>query len=130
MIKIIIATPKGEILNKDVNSIVIDCDCGQIGVLTNRLPLLTKITKGYVKINSNEIEYAAIVNGVIDFKDNVATVIAQMAAIDSTVEAAFKKIDENIELIKKTNKQKNVDFVGAEKELLKNIKEIKASQLD
>ena len=58
MIKIIIATPKGEILNKDVNSIVIDCDCGQIGVLTNRLPLLTKITKGYVKINSNEIEYA------------------------------------------------------------------------
>lgn len=130
MIKIIVATPKGEVINKDVDSIVVDCDFGQIGILTNRLPLLTKITRGYVKINSSEIEYVAILNGVIDFKNNIATVIAQMAAQAKSVEDAFKAIDENIELIKKTNKQKNVDFVGAEKELIKNIKEIRASQLD
>ena len=73
MIKIIVATPKGELLNKDVESIVISGDTGQLGVLQNRLPLLTKITKGFVKVNSNDVQYVGIVNGVIDFKDNIET---------------------------------------------------------
>lgn len=130
MIKIIVATPKGELINKDVDSIVIDSDTGQIGVLTNRLPLLTKITKGYVKVNSNETLFVGIQNGVVDFKDNVATVIAQTAAIGNTVEEAYKLIEQNLESIKKANKQKNVDFVGAEKELIRNIKEMKAAHID
>ena len=130
MIKVIVATPKGELLNKDVESIVISGDTGQLGVLQNRLPLLTKITKGFVKVNSNDVQYVGIVNGVIDFKDNIATVIAQTAAIGTSEEDAFKIIEENDLLIKKANKQKNVDFVAAEKELLKNIKEMKAAHLD
>ena len=130
MIKIIVATPKGELLNKDVDSIVASGDTGQVGILTNRLPLLMKITKGFVKVNSNEIQYVGIVNGVIDFKDNIATVIAQTAAIGTSEEDAFRIIEENDLLIKKAKKQKNVDFVAAEKELIKNIKEMKAAHLD
>lgn len=130
MIKIIVATPKGELLNKDVESIVVSGDTGQIGILTNRIPLLTKITKGFVKINSNDVEYVGILNGVIDFKDNIATVIAQTAAIGATEEDAFLKIKQNLDEIKKSNKQKTVDFVEAEKELIKNIKEMKAAHLD
>lgn len=130
MIRIIVATPKGELLNKDVDSIVASGDTGQVGILTNRLPLLMKITKGFVKVNSNEVQYVGIVNGVIDFKDNIATVIAQTAAIGTSEEDAFRIIQENDLLIKKANKQKNVDFVAAEKELIKNIKEMKAAHLD
>ena len=33
-------------------------------------------------------------------------------------------------LIRKTNKQNTVDFVEAEKELIKNIKEMKAAHLE
>ena len=88
MIKVIVATPRGELYNKDVESIVISGDTGQLGVLANRIPLLTKITKGFVKVNENEVKYVGIVNGVVDFKDNVATVIAQHAAIGSSEEEA------------------------------------------
>ena len=130
MIKVIVATPKGELLNKDVESIVISGDTGQLGVLANRIPLLTKITKGFVKINDTNVIYVGIVNGVVDFKDNVATVIAQNAAIGNTAEEAHQVIEENLNLINKANKQKNVDFVAAEKELIKNIKEMKAAHLD
>lgn len=130
MIKIIVATPKGELVNQEVDSIVIDGDTGQLGVLTNRLPLLTKVSKGYVKVNSDETFYIAILNGVVDFKDNVATVIAQIADLGKSIEEAFKAIEDKIENIKKLNKQKTVDFVGAEKELMRNIKEIKAAHLD
>jgi len=130
MIKVIVATPKGELLNKDVESIVISGDTGQLGVLANRIPLLTKITKGFVKINDTNVIYVGIVNGVVDFKDNVATVIAQNAAIGNTAEEAHQVIEENLNLINKANKQKNVDFVEAEKELIKNIKEMKAAHID
>ena len=71
MIKIIVATPKGELINKEVDSIVASGDTGQVGILTNRLPLLMKITRGFVKVNDNEVQYVGIVNGVIDFKDNI-----------------------------------------------------------
>ena len=59
MIKIIVATPKGELINKEVESIVVSGDTGQIGILMNRLPLLTKITKGFIKVNSSDVEYIA-----------------------------------------------------------------------
>lgn len=130
MIKVVVATPKGELFNKDVESIVVSGDTGQIGVLTNRLPLLTKITKGFVKINDNETKFVGIINGVIDFKDNVATIVAQNAAIENSAEEAHKTIEQTLEMINKANKQKNVDFVEAEKELIKNIKEMKAAHID
>ena len=130
MIKIIVATPKGELLNKDVESIVISGDTGQLGVLANRIPLLTKITKGFVKVNDSNVIYVGIVNGVVDFKDNVATVIAQNAAIADSAEEAHQAIEDNLNSIIKSNKQKNVDFVEAEKELIKNIKEMKAAHID
>ena len=130
MIKVIVATPKGELLNKDVESIVISGDTGQLGVLQNRLPLLTKITKGFVKVNDTNVIYVGIVNGVVDFKDNVATVIAQHAAIGDTEEAAHQAIEDNLNSIIKANKQKNVDFVEAEKELIKNIKDMKAAHIN
>lgn len=131
MIKIVVATPKGEIYNQDVESIVVSGDTGQLGVLANRLPLLTKITNGYVKVNENtNIKYIGIINGVIDFKDNIATVIAQNAAIADSIEEAHNLIKEKLDLINKANKQKNVDFVDAEKELLKNIKEMKAAHIE
>ena len=130
MIQIIVATPKGELLNKEVDSIVASGDTGQVGILTNRLPLLMKITRGFVKVNDNEVQYVGIVNGVIDFKDNIATVIAQTAAVGTSEEEAFKIIEEYELMIKRANKQKNVDFVAAEKELIKNIKDMKAAHLD
>ena len=130
MIKVIVATPKGELLNEDVESIVISGDTGQLGVLQNRLPLLTKITKGFVKVNDTNVTYVGIVNGVVDFKDNVATVIAQHAAIGETEEAAHQAIEDNLNSIIKANKQKNVDFVEAEKELIKNIKDMKAAHIN
>ena len=130
MIKVIVATPKGELYNKDVESIVISGDTGQLGVLANRIPLLTKITKGFVKVNDNEVKYVGIINGVVDFKDNIATVIAQHAAIGSSEEEAHQKIIDNLDQINRSNKQKNVDFVEAEKELIKNIKEMKAAHID
>ena len=57
-------------------------------------------------------------------------VISQDAAISNSYEEAKEIIRKRNEEINKANKQKNVDFVEAEKELFKNIKESKAGHID
>ncbi len=130
MINIIIATPQGELINKEVDSIIVDGDNGQLGILTNRLPVITKITKGFIKINDQEEQFAAIINGVLNFKNNEAIVVAQDAALGNDYYNALELIMKRNQDIIRCNKQKNVDFVEAEKELLKNIKESKAGHID
>lgn len=130
MINIIIATPQGELINKEVDSIIVDGDNGQLGILTNRLPVITKITKGFIKINDQEEQFAAIINGVLNFKNNEAIVVAQDAALGNDYYNALEVIMKRNQDIIRSNKQKNVDFVEAEKELLKNIKESKAGHID
>lgn len=130
MINIIIATPQGELINKEVDSIIVDGDNGQLGILTNRLPVITKITKGFIKINDQEEQFAAIINGVLNFKNNEAIVVAQDAALGNDYYNALEVIMKRDQDIIRCNKQKNVDFVEAEKELLKNIKESKAGHID
>lgn len=130
MINIIIATPQGELINKEVDSIIVDGDNGQLGILTNRLPVITKITKGFIKINDQEEQFAAIINGVLNFKNNEAIVVAQDAALGNDYSSALEVIIKRNQDIIRSNKQKNVDFVEAEKGLFKNIKESKAGHID
>ncbi len=130
MINIIIATPYGELVNKKVDSIVVDGDNGQLGILTNRLPVITKITKGFIKINNQEEQFVAIIDGVLNFTNNEAIVVAQDAALGNDYNSALEAIEKRNQEIIRSNKQKNVDFVEAEKELFKNIKESKAAHID
>lgn len=128
MIQIVVATPKGEVANMNCTFLSVDGDFGQVGILENRLPIIMKITSSYIRVESVTTFYIAIVNGILDFQDNVATVVAQDASISDSLENALKAIEANKERILKENKRKTVDFVQAEKELVKNIKEIKASK--
>lgn len=129
MINVIVVTPKGELINKSVAQIVVSSDFGQFGILTNRLPIISKISKGYIKIESDIIEYVSIVNGVLDFDNNEATIVAQDAAVSTSLEEANNIIENNLLKINRSNKIKNIDFVEAEKELVKNIQKMKSAHL-
>ncbi len=130
MIKVVVITPKKEIINDDFEFVLASGDNGQVGILENRIPVLLKITNGYVKlVNINEI-FVAVSHGIVDSKDNIVKIVAQDAAIATTYEEAKQIIESNRINVIKTNKRKNVDFVEAEKELMRNIKEMKASSID
>lgn len=129
MINIIVATPKGEIINEQCNYIIVHGDNGELGILEKRLPVILKITNGFIKIVNDDVKFVAIINGVLDFENNIATVVSQNAAVEKSYEEAMNKILEEQQRIISENKRKNVNFVDAEKELAKNIKEAKASQI-
>ena len=130
MFKIIIITPSSELINQECDFITASGDNGQIGILENHLPTLMKISNGYVKVVTNDYEsYVAINNGILDFNNNICNVVCQMATLGSSYEEAKYALDQ-LELERvNNNKKKMVDFVDAERELLKAIKEANASNL-
>lgn len=130
MFKIIIITPSKELINQDCDFITASGDNGQIGILQNHLPTIMKISNGFVKVVTNDYEvYVAISSGVLDFNNNVCTVVCQNAVTGPTYEEAKYELDK-IEADRiKNNKQKMVNFVDAERDLIKAIREANASKI-
>ena len=130
MVKLILVTPKQELINDDFDIIIAKGDLGEVGILENRTPIIIKITDGYVKTeNDKGIIFAAVSNGILDNSNSVVTVVAEEACTAPTYEEAKEKLEKIREDIRNSNKAKKIDFVEAEKELAKAIKETKASKI-
>lgn len=129
MVKLIVVTPKGEIINEDFDIVVAKSDQGEVGILQNRLPIILKITDGYVRAEKDKkTACVAISKGVLDNVNSVVTVVAEEAALGESVEEAQTNLQDNRKKISMSNKINKIDLVNAEKELAKSIKESKASQ--
>ena len=130
MVKLILVTPKQELINDDFDIVIAKGDLGEVGILENRTPIIIKITDGYVKAENNqETIFAAVSNGILDNSNSIVTVVAEEACIALTYEEAKEKLEKTREEIRNSNKAKKIDFVEAEKELAKAIKESKASKI-
>ena len=130
MVKLNLVTPKQELINDDFDIIVAKGDLGEVGILENRTPIIIKITDGYVKAgNDKGIIFAAVSNGILDNSNSIVTVVAEEACTAATYEEAKEKLEKAREEIRNSNKAKKIDFVEAEKELAKAIKETKASKI-
>jgi len=129
MLKLIIVTPKGEVINEEFDGITANGDQGEIGILENRLPIIIRISDGFVKAyKEKKTVFACINHGILDNDHNVVTIVCNEACLGETLEEAKANLDKQRELIKSQNKQHNVDFATAEKDLAKAIKESKASE--
>ncbi len=130
MVKLIVVTPKGELVNDEFNIVVAKSDQGEVGILQNRLPIILKITDGFVRAEKDkEMVCVAVSNGILDNVNSVVTVVAEEAWVGETVEEAKTKLIEYRNIMKQSNRINKIDLVNAEKELAKSIKESKASQI-
>lgn len=129
--KVIISTHQGVIYDEEVDYFVIhDQNDGEYGVFTNHIPVVSVIEEGYIKlVRGNDQVYVALVSGVLEFHDNVGTVLVQEAHAGRTVESA----KENLLQIRKdrleVNRKESSDFTKMEKELAENIKKTGAGSL-
>jgi len=129
--KIVISTHKGVLYNDEIEYFVVKNDEGEFAVLKDHTPLISVISSGYVKIvREAGIEYYyVLVNGLVEFSNNNATVLAQEAINGETYESAKKELErirtERIEVIKRSN----LDYTKLEHDLKKNIKASKAGRL-
>lgn len=126
MIKISVVTPNGEIVNDNSNFVVARTDTGEMGFLKDHTPIIARISNGYVRYNEKVV---CIVGGIIDVNDNNIIVVCQSATVGATLDEATALMEENRKKRLNENKRKMVDFAEAEKELIKSIKEAKASRI-
>ena len=130
MVKLVLVSPKNELINGEFDFVLAKGDLGEVGILENRSPIIIKITDGYIKATSNDKNiFAVISNGILDNCDSVVNVVAEEACLGDTLEEAKEKLEKMREEQKNSNRVKKIDFVEAEKELAKAIKESKASKI-
>lgn len=130
MVKLVLVSPKNELINGEFDFVLAKGDLGEVGILENRSPIIIKITDGYIKATANDKNiFAVISNGILDNCDSVVNVVAEEACLGDTLEEAKEKLEKMREEQKNSNRVKKIDFVEAEKELAKAIKESKASHI-
>lgn len=128
--KLSIVNPKGIIFEGETEYVVVEGNNGQLAILENHIPIVVPIKEGFIKrILNNEEYFYKLVSGLLEYSDNIITVIAQEVGVGASLEEA----KENLENIRKEQKEKNyartMDYAKIERDLAKNIKEIKASKL-
>ena len=129
--KFFISTHKGVLYNDEIDYFVVKNEEGEFAILKDHTPVISVISSGYVKIvrETNIEYYYVIVNGLVEFNNNNATVLAQEAYNGETYEKARAELErvrkERIEVIKRAN----TDYTKLEHDLRKSIKASKAGRL-
>ena len=132
MIKLTIVSSKGIVFDDNVKYLVVEGNNGQLGIMNNHIPVVVPIKNGFVKAvmveDDNETFYA-LSGAMLEFSNNIATIITQEVANGDSVLNAKQALDTLRQKQKSENHRKLMDFTEMEKELALNIKEIKPSKL-
>ena len=124
-----IITPDKVVLKDSVDEIVVPTKNGEITILPNHTPLLTKMKEGELVIKkSQKVLYFAILGGFLEVQNNNVNILADYAVRAEDIEVA--KAKEAEERAKNAMRQKaNLrDFAMAEGELRKAILELKVAR--
>jgi len=125
-----VLTQQGKTYSDEIEYVIIKSEDGEVGILSDHIPIIVKIKKGYIKLVKDKNEsFLVVEQGVVEFKDNILTILVLEAQIGATLEKAQAAFDnmkkEKMELTKKENE----DFFNLEKDLKENITKSKAGQI-
>ena len=119
LFKINIVTPNGLIYSHRGSSISMRAIDGDRQILYNHLPILTPLTIGEVRVQrgadvDHKVDHIAVSGGIIEFANNVATIIADNAErarnIDlSRAEAAKQRAEAHIKEAKEKHDEQSLE---------------------
>lgn len=128
--KFLVLTQQGKSYQDEIEYVVIKNQDGELAILEDHIPIILHVLEGHLRFVQDKNEsYLVVEQAVVEFKNNLLTVLALEAQIGQTLEKARHAFDdmkkEKLELTKK----ENVDFSKQERELKENITKSKAGQL-
>ena len=129
-VHIIVSTHQGKIYDELTDYIVISSKKGEFAILPNHVAIITTISEGFIKLVRKEgVFFIALVNGALEFHDNVASIIAQEAFIGRTKEKAKEMLLSIRQERLEHNRKVDAELEIAEHQLKEQIKEVKAGNL-
>lgn len=120
-----IITPTKSVLSEEVEEITAPTENGEITILPNHIPLLTKVKPGELSIRRNhKSNFFAVTGGFLEVKENKVTILADYAIRAEDIEIA--KAKEAQERAEAAMKQKGSarDFAQAESQLRRALLEL------
>lgn len=122
-----LATPSRKILDlENVESVIAPGVEGELGILPNHAPLLTKLHDGIVKYRvGSEKKYIGVTSAFMDIVDNKVTIISEAAVLpeeadEARAEEARRQAHEQLQ-----KRLEGTDFQQVEAELRKALLELK-----
>jgi len=87
--QVVVVTPEQQVLDETVNQVILPAHDGQIGIMTNRAPLLVKLGQGPMQLElpGNKSKQFYVEGGLAPLKDNKLTVLTQVAIPAAAVSA-------------------------------------------
>lgn len=125
-----VLTQQGKTYQDEIEYVVVKNKEGELAILEDHIPIILHVLEGYLKFVKDKQEtFLVVEQAVVEFKDNLVTVLALEAQIGQTLEKATQAFNK----IKKEKldftKRENIDFSKQERELKENIMKSKAGQL-
>jgi F-type H+-transporting ATPase subunit epsilon len=77
----VIVTPEQQEMDESASQVILPAHDGQMGILTNRAPLLVKLGKGVLRVDlaGGQRKFLHVRGGVAQMKDNKLTVLTEEA---------------------------------------------------
>lgn len=121
--RINVSTHQGQLLDDEIDYIVCKNENGEFAILKNHIPTVSVIGKGFLKlVLGKQNIFVAVRNGILEFKEEKVTVIAQDAFIGRDKENVTANLEKIIKQQLEQNRKAEVDFTTQEKNLAKNLK--------
>ncbi len=124
-----ILSPESAVFSDSVDEVSLPTEKGEITILTNHVPLFSKLSEGEVKIKKGDKQtLIAIAGGFLEVEKEKVSVLSDYAVKAENIEIAkaleAKKRAE--ELLK--NRDETTDMLIVEKELQRTILELKMAE--
>lgn len=125
-----VLTQQGKSYSDEIDFAIIKNEDGELGILNDHIPIILQIREGYLKLVRDKAEnYLVVEQGVVEFKDNVLSILALEAQMGATLDKAKHAFDHMKKEKLEMTKRENIDFFKTEKDLKENIRKSKAGSL-
>lgn len=125
-----VLTQQGQTYQDEIEYVVVKNQEGELAILEDHIPIILHVLEGYLKFVQDKNEsFLVVEQAVVEFKNNLLTVLALEAQIGKTLENAKDAFDKMKKEKLETTKKENIDFSKQERELKENITKSKAGQL-
>lgn len=130
VIKLIVSTHQGKLFDEICDYVLVKSKTGEFGVLPNHVPVITSFEYGFIKFVYNKEElFLCLQSALLEFNNNVFTVLAQEAHVGRDMQSAAQYLEEIRKERLEKNRQIETDLATSEHELIQNIKKVKAGNL-
>jgi F-type H+-transporting ATPase subunit epsilon len=107
----VLVTPEQQVLDETCTQVILPAHDGEIGILTDRAPLLAKLGVGVLRLDlqGGQKRSYFIDGGIAQMKDNRLTVLTTEATVPQDIDAEAARTEFNEATARKITDQKSFD---------------------